>query len=369
MRRVWILAAGTVSAALDGSGFAVDARLGKRLVAKAQVTLPVGEPRLHGLARLAAEQALQGLDLSAVDAESAGVFVSASKGGMQVFDGSHPDVGPWLWRYLASGPGEALRDHMGWRGGGGNYPLACATGSYSIGAAFDAVAEGRLELALAGAAEASLTPLMLAAFDNLGALSKAANPVEYRGPFEQGRSGLILAEGAGVLFLASDAAAQRLRAAPLARIVSWASNSDAYHITNPDPSGQGGAKAIARALAKAGWKPDDVDYLNAHGTGTRSGDAAEAKVLELAFGPEGPWVSGLKGKIGHTLGAAGAIEAAHCALALRQQVLPGHGPLHDPMPEMARRLLGADLAGKVEKVLSLSLGFGGHNVVLAMERA
>lgn len=370
MPKVYVTAVGRVSAPLDGSGLLPDPRLGGRLSARSPVQAAPGELRLHALARVAAEQALADLPgLAKVDARQKAVFISASKGGLEAFDTDPPDLGPGLWRWLSSSPGQAVRDRLGWQGGGRNTPLACATGAYSLGLAFESLREGRLQAALAGATEASLTPLAAAAFANLGALSPAAQAADYRGPFDQGRQGFVLGEGAAALVLESEAGRAVSGSRPLAVLSGWACTCDAYHLTAPEPHGREAARCVRLALQQAGLTPDDIAYVNAHGTGTAAGDDAEALALHSVFGPRPSLrVSSIKGATGHTLGAAGALEAAVSVEVLSNGRLPPNIGCHQPLPSMKDWLVRNAEHLRGDHVVSLSMGFGGHNVALVFSR-
>jgi len=232
--RVFVTALGRLNAPLDGSGLAPDPLLKGRLSARLHLAPRPGEPRLHALARLASERALAGAPgLRNIGADAKAVFVSSSKGGMEAFDGPAPDAGSALWRFLSSGPGRALREELGWTGGGRNTPLACATGAYSIGLAFEELRSGRLQAALAGAAEASLTALVAAAFSRLGALSSAATADAFCGPFDVRRDGFVLGEAGAALVLESETGLARSGHRPLAELAGWACTCDAWHLTAP----------------------------------------------------------------------------------------------------------------------------------------
>jgi len=368
--RVYITATGAVSAPLDGSGLRPDDLLGGRLTGRADVATAFGEPRLHALARVAAERALlMAPGLHAVPSDEKGVYVSASKGGMEAFDGAAPDLGPGLWRFLTSSPGAALRAQLGWAGPGRNTPLACATGAYSIGLACEDLRAGRLQAALAGAAEASLTPLIMAAFGNLGALSPARRREDLRGPFDAQRQGFVLGEAGAAVVLETDRSLSHSGHRPLAELMGWACTSDAYHLTAPEPSGAGAARCLRLALGQAGLSPGDVAWVKAHGTGTAIGDLAEARALDAVFGSGSrPRVSSIKGATGHTLGAAGALEAVVTIRALGQGVLPGTVGCREPLSELALRLALTDEALTGDVAVALSMGFGGHNVALVFRR-
>lgn len=367
MRKVYLTAVGRLHAALDGSGLAPDPQLSGRLSGRAPVRPLDGEARLHALARQAAELALlQAPHLGRLAPDTKAVFVSSSKGGMEVFDGPRVDPGPGLWRYLSSSPGQALRQSLGWCGGGRNTPLACATGAYSLGLAFESIRSGRLEAALAGAVEASLTPLIVAAFDHLGVLDDQGPAAARRGPFDRFSRGFVLGEGGAVLVLESEDALARTGHRPLAEFSGWACTSDAYHLTAPEPEGRQAARCLRLALEQAGLAPADLAYVNAHGTGTMAGDRAEARALDAVFhGQRALRVSSIKGATGHTLGAAGALEAAVTVEALAGAPLPANVGCRDAMEGMEGWLLRSPEAIRGRHALSLSMGFGGHNVALA----
>lgn len=370
MPKVYITAVGRVSAPLDGSGLLPDSHLGGRLSGRAPLTPQAGELRLHALARVAADQALaQVPGLQRLPEDQKAVFLSASKGGLEIFDAAQPDPGPALWRWLSSSPGQALRQRLGWTGGGRNTPLACTTGAYSLGLAYESLLSGRLQAALAGASEASLTPLAAAAFANLGALSPAQSLAGYHGPFDQGHQGFILGDGAAALVLESEAGLGLSGSQPLAELRGWACTSDAWHLTAPEPHGREAARCIRLALQNAGLQPSDIAYVNAHGTGTSAGDEAESRALHSVFGDSPDLrVSSIKGGTGHTLGAAGAIEAAVTVETLVSGQVPANVACQDPMPSMTRWLIRHPEQLGGPHTVSLSMGFGGHNVALVLSR-
>jgi 3-oxoacyl-[acyl-carrier-protein] synthase II len=250
---------------------------------------------------------------------------------------------------------------------------ACAAGSHSIGAATRAIQVGDADAVIAGGAEATLTLLARASFGKMGALS----PSGISRPFDLRRDGFVMGEGAGVLVLedAEKAAARGARA--LGEIRGYASTADAYHLTAPDPTGEPAASAIRRAVADAGLTAADVDYINAHGTSTGLNDASETAAIKLAFGDELARrvpISSTKSATGHTLGAAGALEAIVTVLAMNERIIPPTLGLDVPDPE-----LDLDYVPNVPRplqprngapiALSNSFGFGGHNVVLCLEGA
>lgn len=375
--RVYVTALGRLSAPMDGSGIQPDPLLGGLLSARSGIIPRSGESRLHALARLAAERAVgKAPGLERIPSDSKAVFISSSKGGMELFDSQPLDAGDYLWRFLSSSPGRLLRDSLGWTGGGRNTPLACATGAYSLGLAFEDLRAGRLKAALAGAVEASLTPLVAAAFSNLGALSKARSRGELRGPFDQQRSGFVLGEAGAVMVLESEAGLAMSGNKPLAELRAWACTCDAWHLTAPHPEGTQAARCMRLALEQAGLEAKDIAYVNAHGSGTLAGDLAEAAALRSVFGrhaSEGLKVSSIKGAVGHTLGASGALEAVVTVESLAQGRVPANLGCAKPLAEMEAWLALEDepmrsAGAESPAALSLSMGFGGHNVALVFSR-
>jgi 3-oxoacyl-[acyl-carrier-protein] synthase II len=255
---------------------------------------------------------------------------------------------------------------------GANYCVtsSCSSGADAIGIGWDMIRHGRAEVVLAGGAEAPITPLSVAGFNALRALSRRNDePQRASQPFNRHRDGFVLAEGAAVLVLESLNHAEARGAEPLAELRGYAATSDSHHLTEPNPTGQSAAAAVGAALEVAELTPGDVDYLNAHGTSTPLNDWHETKALKLALGDDAfriP-VSSTKSMTGHLLGAGGALEAALCAVALRKGLMPPTINLNDPddecdldyVPLTARE---SDL----KVVMSNSFGFGGHNSVIIL---
>jgi 3-oxoacyl-[acyl-carrier-protein] synthase II len=245
---------------------------------------------------------------------------------------------------------------------------ACAAGAHAIGAGYRLVRNGDADACLVGGAEAALTPLSGACFDGMGATSELG----ISRPFDRRRDGFVLGEGAGVLLLESEPVARRRGAPILGWLSGYAATADAHHLTAP--SGEGSTRAIRLALADAGWEPDDVDYVNAHGTSTPINDRSETAALKAALGPRASSVpvSSTKSAIGHLLGAAGAVEAVATVLALNAGVAPPtlgyaepeEGLDLDYVPDGPRPLRSN---GRAPRAISNSFGFGGHNAVLCFE--
>ncbi len=249
---------------------------------------------------------------------------------------------------------------------------ACAAGAQAIGEGMRLVERGALRACVVGGSEAGVTPLGIAAFEAMGATSKLG----ISRPFDRDRDGFVMGEGAGVIVLEDAEAATERGATVLGRLTGYGATADAYHLTAPDPEGDGAARAIASALGDAGVEPGEVGYVNAHGTSTELNDRSETEALRRAFGEHAGAipVSSLKSSIGHLLGAAGAVEAVATVLAIERGVAPPTINLEHPdegldldyVPGQARPLEGD---GAPLVAISNSFGFGGHNVVLCTEAA
>jgi len=246
---------------------------------------------------------------------------------------------------------------------------ACAAGTDAIGLALGVVRAGRADAMVAGGAEAPLAPVVIAGYGRAGALGGTADAPEAASrPFDRGRDGFVIAEGAGMLVLEERERALARGATPYAEIIGYGASCDAGHLTDPDASGQGPALAIAAALADAEVDPEQIAYVNAHATSTPSGDLAEARAL-VAAGLGHAAVSSTKSMHGHTLGAAGGIEAALTCLAMGRGVLPPTVNLAEPEPEPALDHLREPREAAVDFAVSTSFGFGGHNACLVLARA
>lgn len=247
---------------------------------------------------------------------------------------------------------------------------ACATGSHCVGEAYRLIRHGYADAALAGGSEESISPICLAGFGNLGALTKAEDPARAAMPFDVNRNGFVPGEGAGALVLESLEHATARGARIIAEVAGFGSTGDAFHMTAPDPSGEGIVRAMRQALSEGGFAPEDVGHLNAHGTSTHANDATESAALRFLMGERGREVpvTSIKGTVGHTLGAAGALEAIVCALSVSESVVPPTVGTTQVDPECdVNVVMGCTLEGCEQKVaLSNSLGFGGHNASLAI---
>lgn len=248
---------------------------------------------------------------------------------------------------------------------------ACASGTNAIGETYRQIKEGRAKVMVAGGAEASVNEIGIAGFFALTALSTQTDPKKAPIPFDKDRSGFVMGEGSGALVLESLAHAKARGAKILGEIVGYGSNCDAFHMTAPDPTGEGVAMAMQLALDEAKLKPAQVDYINAHGTATKANDAAEAKAINLVFGEDSRVLVGsTKAMTGHLLGAAGAIEAIAVVASLQKGRLPVNIGMTEQDKECKVNVVTQAKAHpeKLEYALSNSLGFGGHNAVLAFRK-
>ena len=250
---------------------------------------------------------------------------------------------------------------------------ACSSGADAIGMAFEMLRRGEVDIAIAGGAEAPICPIAVAGFNACLALSRRNDdPQGASRPFDAGRDGFVMGEGAGVMVLETASSAERRGAAPLAELAGYGATSDAYHVTQPDPDGEGAARAMRKALDSAGMTPVDVSYVNAHGTSTPMNDKFETLAMKRVFGAEAykVKVSSTKSMTGHLLGAAGGVEAVISVMAIADGAIPPTINLEEPDPDcdldytpnLAHR-------GTVKAAMSNNLGFGGHNASLLFRAA
>jgi 3-oxoacyl-[acyl-carrier-protein] synthase II len=256
---------------------------------------------------------------------------------------------------------------FGARGVCTNVVTACATGSHSIGEAFRSIKHGYSDIILAGGTEGSITPLSVAGFSALTALSTSKDPLRASIPFDKERDGFVMGEGAGILVLEEYEMAKSRGAKIYAEIVGYGATCDAYHITAPSPDGEGGARAMKLAMEEAGISSKDISYINAHGTSTPTNDRVETLAVKTAMGEDAYRIpiSSTKSMIGHLLGAAGAVEAVICIKSIENDFIPATIGLTVPdedcdldyVPNTGRN-------AKISYAMSNSLGFGGHNATL-----
>ncbi|RKG50728.1 beta-ketoacyl-[acyl-carrier-protein] synthase II [Corallococcus sp. AB011P] len=249
---------------------------------------------------------------------------------------------------------------------------ACATSAHAIGEAWKSIRLGETDAAIAGGAEAAITPLGMGGFSVMKALStRNDDPARASRPFDKERDGFVMGEGAGIVILEEMEAAKKRGANILAEVVGYGANSDAYHVTQPAPEGEGAARCMRLALASAGMRPDEVGYVNAHGTSTPFNDANETKALKAVFGDHARKlaVSSTKSMTGHMLGAAGGAEAVVSVQVLTKNVLPPTINMTSPDPDCDLDYVpNTARDARVDAVMSNSFGFGGTNAVLVFKR-
>jgi len=312
-----------------------------------------------------------GLELNKEDPWKAGVIYGVGIGGMEVIEKQNqillergPDrVSPFLIPMtIANMAAGTLSIRFGLKGSCVTVVSACASSTNAIGEAFRAIKHGRLDIALAGGSEATITPLSIAGFDSMNALSRQSPDVASR-PFDKNRDGFIMAEGSATLVLEDYEHAKKRGAKIYAEILGYGATDDAAHITAPDPEGEGAMMAMKLALDEAELSPDKVDYINAHGTSTPMNDIMETRAIKALFGKRQDLnISSTKSMHGHALGAAGAIESVATILAMQRGVVPPTINLEEPDPECDLNYTPKIAVKKeIKYALSNSFGFGGHN--------
>lgn len=340
------------------------------------------DPFVH-YAMAAAKQALAhaNLDVKSIDGTRFGVIIGSGIGGITTFETQHtilmtkgaarvsPFFVPMMIIDMASGQ---LSMEFGAKGSNYSTVSACSSGAHAIGEAFRLLRDGDLDLLLAGGAEAPITPLSLAGFSNMKALSgRNEDPEHASRPFDRNRDGFVMGEGSGVVLLETLEHAHSRGAKIVAEIVGYGSTADAYHITAPSPGGEGAARAMRLALQSAKCQASEVDYINAHGTSTPLNDKYETMAIHTVFEDHARrlCVSSTKSMTGHLLGAAGGVELIVCALATTEDLVPPTINYQEPDPECDLDYV-PNVARKVPVRLALSnsLGFGGHNVTLAVRK-
>lgn len=330
----------------------------------------------------ATKEALEdaGIDMEKEDPYRVGVSVGSGIGSLQAMEREHkklldkgpgrvnPLLVPLMISNMAAGN---VAIQFGLKGKCINVVTACATGTHSIGEAFRAIQYGEADVMVAGGAEASITPIGVAGFTALTALNTVEDPARASIPFDKERGGFIMGEGAGVVVLESLEHAQARGAKIYAEVGGYGATCDAYHITSPAEDGSGAAKAMEVAIADAGLKPEDVDYINAHGTSTHHNDLFETKAIKLALGDHAYKVkiNSTKSMIGHLLGAAGGVEFIACVKSIQDGFVHATAGLEIDDPECDLDYTkGQGVEMEVNCAVSNSLGFGGHNASLLVKK-
>ncbi|MDG5790190.1 beta-ketoacyl-ACP synthase II [Evansella sp. AB-P1] len=315
-----------------------------------------------------------------IDPERIGVWIGSGIGGLDEFEIQHkrfldkgpkrvnPFTIPMLIPDIASG---RVSIELGAKGINNCSVTACASGANSIGDSFRVVQNGVADIMIAGGAEAAITGMTVAGFSNMTALSTNPDPNTASRPFDKNRDGFVIAEGSGVIILEELEHALSRGAKIYGEVVGYGATGDAYHITTPAPNGEGGQRAMKLALEDASLSPEQVDYINAHGTSTHYNDMNETKAIKEIFSEHAYRlsVSSTKSMTGHLLGAAGAIEAIFSLLAINDSIIPATINYETPDEELDLDYVpNIAKEAKVNTVLSNSLGFGGHNVTLAFTK-
>jgi 3-oxoacyl-[acyl-carrier-protein] synthase II len=335
------------------------------------------------LAIATTKQALAHANLQITDdiADDVGVYIGSGVGGMvatheqfHILHYKGPDrVSPFFINMLIIDGAPGLVSIMtGARGPNWAAVSACATSGNTIGEAWETIRRGDAKVMIAGGSETAITPLAMAAFDNMKALSRRNDdPQGASRPFDATRDGFVMGEGSAALILEDLEFAKARGANILAEMVGYGCTSDAHHITEPIPGGAGLLRAMKRALLKAGLRPEQIDYVNAHGTSTGPNDRTETAAIKHCFG-EGAYrvaISSTKSMTGHTMGAAGAVEATICVQSILNNVIPPTINLHHPDPECDLDYVPNEARQtRVNIAMSNSMGFGGHNTCLIFKR-
>ena len=321
------------------------------------------------------------LDKETENMERVGIIIGSGIGGIQTIEREHgkcmergPErVSPM---YIPMGISNMATGNVaidiGAKGESIAMVTACASGTHCIGESFRMIKHGYQDIVLAGGTEAGITPLGIAGFANIKALSKSEDKSRASIPFDKERNGFVMGEGAGVIVLEELEHALARKAKIYAEIVGYGATSDAYHITSPAPGGEGGARAMKIAMQEANAKPEEITYINAHGTSTPLNDSSETQAVKTALGEEEArkvMMSSTKGHTGHLLGAAGGVEAIVCAKAIEEGFVPA--TINYKVPDEECDLDIVPNEGRkvdVEYAMSNSLGFGGHNSTILLKK-
>ncbi|SMP66561.1 beta-ketoacyl-ACP synthase II [Anoxynatronum buryatiense] len=338
--------------------------------------------RFTQFAAVASLEALKnaGLDQGGIDPDELGVILGCGIGGLATLEEQHqnllsrgprrvsPFTIPMMISNLAAGQ-VAILTHA--KGPNMTIVTACASATNAIGEAFKMIQRGAAKAIITGGTEASITPISIAGFSSMKALStRNDDPAKASRPFDAERDGFVMGEGAGIIVLESLEHAQARGATIYAEMAGYGTHTDAHHITAPDPEGAGAARAMTKALADAGLAPEAIDYINAHGTSTDYNDRLETLAIKKVFGDHAAslLVSSTKSMTGHLLGAAGGVEAIACVMALQHQLVPPTVNYENPDAACDLNYVpNKAVSASVKATLSNSLGFGGHNASILIK--
>lgn len=330
---------------------------------------------------VAAKEAIEdsGLDISKEDPYMVGCAIGSGIGSLDAMEREHqklltkgpnrvnPLLVPLMISNMAAGN---VSIYFGLMGKSINDVTACATGTNTIGEAYRSIQYGEADVMVAGGTEGSISPIGIAGFTALTALSTVDDPAKCSLPFDKNRSGFVMGEGAGVVILEELEHAKARGAKIYAEVCGYGCSSDAYHITSPKDDGSGAARAMTNAMNDAKVKPSDVKYINAHGTGTHHNDLFETRAIKLAFGDAANdvKVNSTKSMVGHLLGAAGAVEFITCVKEIEEGFIHKTVGYETPDEEMDLNYCKESYNEPVEYALSNSLGFGGHNASILLKK-
>jgi 3-oxoacyl-[acyl-carrier-protein] synthase II len=336
------------------------------------------DPFIHfalGATKMAIEDSR--IDLTLEDPFRVGVIIGSAIGGISQIEQTHKvflEGGPskvspmFIVSMICNMASGIVSMELGIKGFHSCVVTACAAGTHAIGDAYRVIQRGEADIMIAGGSESAITPLVLSGLISMKATTtRDVEPQRASCPFDRRRDGMVPAEGAGVMVLEEWGHASRRGARIYAEVLGYGSNNDAYHVTAPDPEGMGAAACMAMALKDAGLKPEDIDYINAHGTSTPLNDVTETKAIKRVFGEHAYKIpiSSNKSMIGHLWGAAGAVEAIFTVLSIHHGTIPPTINLQDPDPECDLDYVPNEArAAKVRHAMSNSFGFGGTNGVL-----
>ena len=320
-----------------------------------------------------------GLDMEKEDPFMVGCNVGSGIGSLQAMEREHTrltekgpnKVGPMLVPLMISNMAAGnVSIAYGLKGKSLNVVTACATGTHSIGEAFRTIQYGDADVMVAGGTESSITPIGVAGFAALTALSSSEDPTRCSIPFDKDRSGFVMGEGAGVVVLEELEHAKARGVKIYAEVIGYGCSSDAYHITSPAEDGSGAARAMENAIKDGGVKPEEITYINAHGTSTHHNDLFETKAIKLAFGEHAKnlKINSTKSMVGHLLGAAGAVEFVTCVKEVEEGFIHRTVGLQESDEEMDLNYCKQSYIEEVPYALSNSLGFGGHNASLLIKK-
>ena len=339
--------------------------------------------RSSQFAIIAAKEAFEdsGINAENTDFNRIGVFVSSGIAGLTTiqeqcftcFEKGHNRISPmFIPMTIANMPAGNIAIELGAKGESISIVSACASSTHAIGEAFRNIRDGFEDVIIAGGTEASICEIGIAGFENMKALTNETTDKNRASiPFDKQRSGFVMGEGAGILILEELEHAQKRGAKIYAEVVGYGATSDAYNITSPSPDGDGASRAMVRAMESANIKPEDVDYINAHGTSTHLNDLCETMAIKKAFGESANkvMVSSTKGNIGHLLGAAGGVEAIFCTKALETGKVPPTINYKEKDEDCDLDIVPNEVRdADLKLVMSNSLGFGGHNASIILKK-